>query len=247
MDPVTADLEAWRTHLREAADQLHRPSQILRELLRDILARGTVSVGAADGTVLVPDEDRKHLRFLVCCGRATDRLAGRKVPIAQSLVGQVYGSAALMVGGQDEAGSSLRAFGDLDRQEGLSTRAYLMVPLVLEGHVGGVSAYINRPGEPPHAPFGIKDIERARRFASGMALTLRYLQRTHQLAELAARDFDALVRAHDPAAPQPLPPPAAVDNASERVLQELHGLSDRDQQFCADLIALVGRWRERQW
>jgi hypothetical protein len=152
-----------------------------------------------------------------------------------------------MVGGQDETGSVLRAFGDLDRLAGLSTRAYLMVPLVLEGQVGGVCAYLNRPGEPPYAAFGTKEIERARRFAAGMALTLRYLQRTLQLAERAALDFEALLQANDPAAPQPLPASVALDSATERVMHELYGLSVRDQQFCADLVGLIARWRERQW
>src|SRR5262249_38780581 len=159
MDPLTADVNAWRAHLREVADQLHRPSHILRELLEEILARGVAAVGAACGAVLVPDADGRHLTFLVCCGEVVEGLVSRKVSVAQSLVGQVYGSAHLMVGGQDETGSALRAFGDLDRQEGLSTRAYLMVPLVLEGHVGGVSAYLNRPAEPPYAPFATNAIE----------------------------------------------------------------------------------------
>jgi hypothetical protein len=90
-------------------------------------------------------------------------------------------------------------------------------------------------------------MEEARGFAAVEAVLLRHLERTRQLAQLAANDLAATLTALSPGAAAAVP--AQPEGAREpwvRALEEVEGLPEEDQALCADIIGLVARRRVRE-
>jgi GAF domain-containing protein len=232
-DPQTPMPGSLREVLREVGDRLQQPTESLRQLLQQVVARAVAAVGAAEGSILVPDE-HNHLRFLVAHSPTTTKLVGLRVPISGSIAGYVFGTGQMMAVGDLTEERTPQFYAEIDRQVGVATRTYLVVPILFGTRVAGVATYVNRPGQPPFQPFQKSEMELARGFAGVEALLLRFLERTRQLSRLAAHDLQVL---------EPVPPPTASLPAGQdswvRVLQMLDSLPDVDQALCADLIRLI--------
>jgi len=242
-DPVPAPPNSWREGLRHVGERLQQPTEGLRRLLQEVVARAVAVVGAAEGSILVPDNDESYLRFLVSHSPTADRLAGLRVPIARSIVGYVFGTGQMMAVGDITEERSVQFYAEIDRQVGVATRTYLVVPILHGSRVGGVATYVNRPTPPPYQPFQQHEMEQARAFASLEAVLLRYLERTRQLAEFTATDLATLSATLAPETPA-APAPTESQGPRDPLVQALHdmeGLPEEAQSLCADFIALLAR------
>jgi GAF domain-containing protein len=247
-DLVPAPPSPWGEALREVGEQLRQPTEGLRQLLQEVVARAVTAVGAAEGSILVPDGEQ-DLRFLVSHSPASARLAGLRVPIAGSIAGYVLGTGQMTAVGDLQEQGSPQFYAEIDRQVGVATRTYLVVPILLGSRVSGVATYVNRPSQPPYQPFQQHEMEEARKFAALEAVLLRHLERTRQLAQLAGHDLAAALAALRAGAAGPAAaPPAQPEGASDpwvRALGEMEGLPEEDLALCFDFVELVARRRGR--
>jgi hypothetical protein len=247
-DAIPASPGACRAALRDVAGRLGQPAENLRQLLQELVGRAVAAVGSAEGSILVPDGE-EHLRFLVSQSPAGAKLTGLRVPIAGSIAGYVFGTGQMTAVGDLTEERSPQFYAEIDRQVGVATRTYLVVPILLGHRVGGVATYVNRPGQPPYRPFQQSEMDEARGFAAVEAVLLRHLERTRQLAQLAVKD---LATAAAVLAPEGLgsadvsPSPAEPSDPWLRTVQEVEALPEEDQALCADIIGLVARRRGRE-
>lgn len=238
----------WREQFREVATHLQRPAEVLRQQLGDVIDRAVRAVGAAGGSVLVPEDDRRHLRFLVCRGPGADKILNMKVPLEGSIAGYVFSTGHMMAVGDLEDEQPPNYYAEISKQTGIATRTYLVVPILQGGRALGVATYINRDGPPPFRPFQPEEMELARQYALLEGALLRNLERTWHLANFAAYDLSVAWAALDPEGPDPIVASAVPERHVEpwvRLLQTLERLSEEDQEFCADLVAFV--MRRRDW
>jgi GAF domain-containing protein len=235
----------WREALRDAGQRLQQPVEELRALLQDVVGRAVAAVGSAEGSVLVPDEGQ-HLRFLVSHSPTGTKLAGLRVPIAGSIAGYVFGTGQMTAVGDIAEERTPQFYAEIDKQVGVATRTYLVVPIVLGSRVAGVATYVNRPGQPPFRPFQPEEMEQARAFAAVEAVLLRHLERTRQLTQLAANDLAALAP-EGPGQVTGQPEAEGPRDPWVRALRAVEGLPEEDQAFCADLVGLVAQRRSREY
>jgi signal transduction protein with GAF and PtsI domain len=248
MDPTPAPA-SWHDQFREIASHLTKPAEVVMHYLREVLRRGVVAVGAAGGSILVPDDARQHLRFLVSHGPGADKLVNMMVPIDRSIAGYVFSTGHMMALGDLQEEQPPNYYAEVSKQTGVATRTYLVVPILQGGRVRGVATYINRDGSPPFRPFQPDEMERARQYAVLEGAMLRNLERTRHLADFAAYDLSVAWAALDPSGPDPMPASARSEGGRVepwvRLLQDMERLSEEDQEFCADLVAFV--MRRRDW
>ncbi len=241
---MRADEGAWREQLGDVADRLRQPSASLRGLLQDLVTRAVNAVGSVEGSILVPDVDGRHLDFFVVHSPKAEQVAQLKVPLEGSIVGHVFNSGQMMAMSDLQEEGPANYYDVIDKTLGMATRTYLALPILSRGRALGVATYVNRPGEPPFQPFRPEEMARAQTFAAAEAVVLQSWQRTRQLAELAARDFAAVLAAPAGTASGQGTARAGTEGRLEpwaAVLQTMHHLSEYDQAFCADLVALVAR------
>ncbi len=249
VDTTPADQGPWREALRDVSARLAQPAEGLRDLLRDVVARAVAAVGAAEGSILVPDTE-EQLRFLVSSSPNEGRLIGQRVPIAGSIAGYVFGTGQMTAVGDLTEEQTPQFYAEIDRHLGVATRTYLVVPVLLGSRVSGVATYVNRPGQPPFQPFQQHEMRQARAFATVEAVLLRHLERTRQLTQLAANDLTATLATLSPAealGTAGAPGPELPQDPWVRALREVENLPEEDQDLCADIIGLVARRRGRDF
>jgi GAF domain-containing protein len=242
---VSGPAHTWRDALRAVGARLQQPAEAVQGLLQEVVAGAVATVGAAEGSILVPDGGQA-LRFLVAHSPVAAKLIGLPVPIAGSIAGYVFGTGQMMAVGDLAEEHTPQFYAEIDRQVGVATRTYLVVPILLGNRIGGVATYVNRPGQPPYRPFQQGEMEQARGFAALEAVLLRHLERSRQLAQLAAHDLAKTVSALAPDAVESALPPA--DTSADplvRALREVESLPEEDQALCAEFIELLARRRLR--
>jgi hypothetical protein len=246
MDRATEASGSWREQFREVAARLAQPAEVLRQLLGDIIGRALGAVGAVGGSVLVPDDDGRSLRFLVSRGPGADQLDRVAVPMDASIAGHVFNTGSMMAFGDLHAEQLSAPEAEIARNTGIATHAYLALPILHNGRAHGVATYVNRPGPPPHRPFQPAEMERARSYTMLEGPVLRHLQRLRQLDRFGAYDLAVAWAALDSGGPDPAARPDLKGNVEPwaRMLQHLERLSQEDQDFCADLVAFVARRRD---
>jgi GAF domain-containing protein len=247
-EPLAAAASSWGEALRDVSERLQQPAEDLRHLLQEVVAAAVAAVGAAEGSILVPDQG-SSLRFLVAHSSNAAKLVGLRVPVASSIAGYVYGTGQMMAVGDLTEERSPQFYAEIDRQVGVATRTYLVVPILLGSRVGGVATYVNRPGNPPFQPFQQREMEQARAFAAVEAVLLRHLERTRQLGQLASNDLAGVLDSLSlkmPAEQASAPPTDSADDPWLRALQAVETLSEDDQVLCADLIGLIAARRSQE-
>src|SRR5262245_4557231 len=120
---------SWHTVFNDVVDRLHQPAVAMQQLLRDLVDRAVASVGAAEGSILVPDAEGRHLSFFVSHSPSAARLAQLKVPIQGSIVGYVFSTGHMMALGDLHEQKSADFYAEIDKQIGVATRTYLVLPL----------------------------------------------------------------------------------------------------------------------
>lgn len=240
---------AWQSAFSDVAGRLQQPAAALQQLLRDLVDRAVAAVGSAEGSILVPDAEGRHLRFFVSHSPNANRLAHMEVPVQGSIVGYVFSTGNMMALGDLNEEKSANFYAEVDKQLGVATRTYLVLPLAIQGHACGVATYVNRPGQPPYRPFQHDEMERARAFAAVEAVVLWHWHCTQQLARLAEQDIAQVLQTFDPTAAgyHGLPPePGNAGDPWTNMLQLFHHFSEHDQTYCAELLSLVARWRNQE-
>jgi hypothetical protein len=244
----SAAASPWREQFREVAARLGQPAEILRQLLGDVVRNAVTAVGAAGGSILVPDDDGQSLRFLVSHGPGADQLGSIKVPLEGSIAGSVYSTGVMMALGDLEEEQPANYYAEVSRKTGVATRTYLVLPILHGSRARGVATYINRTSPPPFQPFQPDEMTRARDYAVLEGVLLRYLERTWELARFAGYDLAVAWAALDPEGADPQATRTVPERPAEpwaRLLRTLENLSPEDQEFCADLVAFV--MRRRDW
>jgi hypothetical protein len=221
------------------AAALEQSGEVSLRLLREVVGLGVEAVGALAGSVLVPDADGQHLRFLVAAGPTADRLAEIRVPIHRSIAGYVYSTGQMMALAEvpEDVPNYSR---EVARLTGTETRTYLALPVQAGGRTLGVSTYINRPGDPPFTPYVPDEVARAQTFAAALGVLLRYHEHT-RLATTAAAAGLADVLAEPGLGPRTSAPPAWL-----RVAELMGEMSPEGQERCAELVELAGRWWKQE-
>ncbi len=241
-----ADSASWGDEFRDVTDRLDQPADLLRQLLHEVVVRALASVGAATAAVLVPDAGGRNLRFFVAVGLAADKLLDLQVPLDGSIAGYVFTTGQMTALG-DLAGEQHPSFyAEIDKTSGISTRTYLLVPILLGGRAHGVATYVNRPGGPPFQPFQLEEMTKAQAFAGVEAVLLRYWERTSQLARLAAHDLAAVLGTTAPEAPAPGQDLDAGGHADPwtQMVGDQEGLAEEDRALCIEFVALLKRRRQ---
>ena len=241
-DPVDAMSNSWREALQHVGQRLHQSVAALPELLREVVAHAVMAVGAAEGSILVPDAEQS-LQFLVSSSPSAAKLVGLRVPIAGSIAGYVFGTGQMMAIGDLAAEVPAHFYAEIDKQVGAATRTYLVVPILCGSRPCGVATYVNRPGQPPYRPFTQEEMAQARAFAAIEVVILRHLERSRQLVALAANDLAATSAASAEASLDAPPSMAAPSAPWIRALQELETLPEADQALGADFITLLAHRR----
>ena len=241
--PEAAD--SWREQFGEVAARLAQPAEALRQLLGDVVGRAVAAVGAAGGSVLVLDDDGRHLRVLVARGPGAERVADLKLPLEASIAGYVFSTGSMMAFGDLGAEQTSAPEVAVARQLGFATHAYLALPILHNGRAHGVATYVNRAG-PSQQPFQPDEMERARAYTVMESAVLRHLERIRQLDRFGAYDLAVAWATLDPGGPGPAVRPSLQGQVEPwaRMLQHLERLSQEDQDFCADLVAFVARRRD---
>jgi len=233
--------EEWREYLLSVPREVQQAGDVVRRLLRDVVAHGVAAVGAAGGSVLVPESDGVNLRFLVSHGPGAERLDNLKVPIQGSIVGCVFSTGQMTVLADLEAEAPPIFYANIGKQIGISTRTYMVVPLLLGERIWGAATYVNRPGNPPYRPFEKTEMNRARAFAQAEAVLLRLLERGRQMVRLASNDLEEALASLGPAPEVKGAQTEPVFDAWGRVLREMERLPEAEQGLCAELIEALGR------
>jgi GAF domain-containing protein len=246
-DPVPVLPNSWRDALRDVEARLQQPVAALPQLLQEVVGHAVAAVGAAEGSILVPD-DAQSLQFLVSHSPTAAKLTGLRVPIAGSIAGYVFGTGQMMAVGDLTEELPPQFYAEIDRQVGVATRTYLVVPILSGSRPRGVATYVNRLGKPPFRPFSQQEMEQARAFAAIEAVLLRHLDRSRQLGQLAANDLAATVASFGGASMAMATEMPGGEMPSEpwvRALQELESLPQDDQALCADFIGLLAQRRSQ--
>jgi signal transduction protein with GAF and PtsI domain len=177
--------------LVETVDIANLLTEPLTSSIRDILAVSAIEVGAREASVLIREGVEGDLRFLAATGEVATKLLDLKIPAGKGIAGFVMSSGQPMAVSDVEAEQSFYA--EVDKETGYSTQMILATPLRHNGEMIGVLEYINRPGDPPHAPFTPDEMDRAALFADAIAS----LVNAYESAKLF-RDFgDKVVGAED--------------------------------------------------
>jgi signal transduction protein with GAF and PtsI domain len=164
-DDETLNIKLRR--LIETVDIANLLTEPLTSSIRDILAVSAIEVGAREASVLVRDEGESDLRFLVATGEVASKLLNLKIPAGKGIAGFVMSSGQPMAVSNVEEEETFYA--EVDKETGYSTEMILATPLRHNGEMVGVLEYINRPGDPPHAPFTPEEMDKAAMFADAIA------------------------------------------------------------------------------
>jgi hypothetical protein len=236
----------WREQFQETATRLAQPVESLRQLLGDIAARAVAAVGAAAGSVLVLDDDGKHLRFLVSTGPGSERLRDLRIPL-DSIAGHAFSTNTMMAFGDLHAEKGADSEEEIALQPGGAVHAYLAIPILHNGRSHGVATYVNRTAPPLARPFQPDEMEKARSYSLLESAILRHLERLRQLDRFGAYDLAVAWVALDPQGPSPTARPDLRGHVEPwaRVLGQMEQLGQEDQDFCADLVSFVAR--RRNW
>ncbi len=122
--------------------QRFTPEQDILALLDDTLYCALELVDAADGSLMLIDEETDELVFVLVHGAVRKTLPGIRFDRRHGIAGWVAENARPVV--VNNVLTDLRFLRDLDEQIGFETRALVAVPLVARGQVLGVIEGLNK-------------------------------------------------------------------------------------------------------
>ncbi len=128
-------------NLNQMAMSIHPETDIL-QLLDQILQAALNSIQAADGSLLLVDEETQELSFVVVHGAVRTRLVGHRIPLGVGLAGWVAQHAESVI--VANAQTDPRFSSGVDQAFHFKTRSMICVPIVFTGRVLGVIQALNK-------------------------------------------------------------------------------------------------------
>ena len=251
--PQPAD---WSDLLEMMTDRFGSLSGQALENLGALLAAGRDIVGCAETAVLVPDEDGRHLRFLVSVNsrpEISEIVRDLRVPTDQSIVGCVFSTGQLIaVANPDDF------YAGVDQKTGITTEIYLATPIVSQEDVLGVLTFVNRPsvegqtssGRVEQTPFNQEEIEWSMRLADLAASGLRYYHRMCMQNRLLNADLAAVAEQFANELRPSLFNDETLSGGDEsplaRAILSLERLSEGEQHLAADLLDVLSSHTEAE-
>jgi len=148
---LTDEVSALRRYLQalqslQETVQRFTPEQDILTLLDDTLSGALELLNAADGSLLLIDEETDELVFVLVHGAGRETLPGIRFDRRQGIAGWVAENSKPVV--VNNVLTDLRFLRDVDEHVGFETRALVAVPLAARGRVLGVIEVLNkRSGE----------------------------------------------------------------------------------------------------
>ena len=148
---LTHEVQALRRYIKamqrlQETVQHFTPEQDILALLDDTLYCALELLNAADGSLLLIDEETDELVFVLVHGAVRETLPGIRFDRRQGIAGWVAENAKPVV--VNNVLTDLRFLRDVDEHVGFETRALVAVPLAARGRTLGVIEVLNkRSGE----------------------------------------------------------------------------------------------------
>jgi signal transduction protein with GAF and PtsI domain len=161
----------WEARLRQivsTVDVAHALTMPLIRSIESLLYLAARALGSGDASVIVRDDDKGGLRFLVAIGAVADKLLRVRIPPGKGIAGFVFASGQPMVVADVHNESAF--YPEIDRMTGYTTQTILATPLQVNGETVGVLEFVNRLGLPPHEAFSPNEMDWAARFADAIAM-----------------------------------------------------------------------------
>lgn len=163
-------LSGLRT-LQRAAEVITTESDPI-VLLDKLLYSALTVIDAADGSILLLDDETNELVFVVAHGELGDSLLGRRIPTDAGIAGWVATNKKSQI--VNNVRSDQRFFSRFDELFHFQTYSLLCVPMVLGGKVLGVIEVLNKFN---NQDFTDTDVDLLMTLAYIAAVTLEYLER----------------------------------------------------------------------
>ncbi len=175
------DLETALKRISEYGDSMIvGAADMLRQLVRDTCD----AIGAAEGSVLVPSEDRTHLRFLVSVNPSLDG-SEVTVPVGESVSGYVFSSRQAMAKVNPESVGRSR----VDKIANNQTEFLLAVPIMDDDGVYGVATFVNRKPGAERIPFSVDELRLGQSFGEIYATAIKLYRRIEFSAAVAGMEI----------------------------------------------------------
>jgi GAF domain-containing protein len=163
-------LSGLRT-LQRAAEVITTESDPI-VLLDKLLYSALTVIDAADGSILLLDDETNELVFVVAHGELGDSLLGRRIPADAGIAGWVATNKKSQI--VNNVRADQRFFSRFDELFHFQTYSLLCVPMVLGGKVLGVIEVLNKFN---NQDFTDTDVDLLMTLAYIAAVTLEYLER----------------------------------------------------------------------
>lgn len=238
----------FSTRLRRLVETLDIANMLSTPILssiRSLLEASAASIGSADASVLIRDEDEGDLRFLTAIGSVAEQLSDIRIPAGKGIAGFVFSSGQPMA--VADAGEEESFYAEVDKRTGYSTQMLLATPLRFDGDIIGVLEYVNRRGQPPYEPFTPDEMDRAAIYSDAIAS----LVNAYSSARLFSQFSHKVISSdHGPDLPEIqewLAGIRASEDQRERLelaalLYEVAEGGDAERRLCRDLLEAILRF-----
>lgn len=127
--------------LQEVTTTIDARTNVL-SLLDRILASALAVIGSGDGSLLLIDNEKSELVFVVVHGAVSDTLINHRIPLGQGIAGWVAKNGRSVI--IPNVRSDPRFFAAVDKDFGFNTRSLLCVPINQINRTMGVIQAVNK-------------------------------------------------------------------------------------------------------
>jgi len=217
-------------------------------LLNSIIEAAANIFNAAAASILLVDEDKKHLEFKVAYGAANHDLVGTRVPLDKGIAGYV------VMTGQPLAISNVRQdprFNqDFAKSTGYVPSSILATPLLMGDRVIGVMEVLDKVNA---SSFGMRDMELLALFARQVAIAIDQSQLMDKLKETLIMGLKRIIQPDDTLQPDELI--AALDRigndpsskdllALADLFNEMSTLGESERKACIQILKTFIEYRQ---
>jgi GAF domain-containing protein len=127
--------------LQEVSINIDARTNVL-SLLDRILESALDVIGSKDGSLLLIDNDKSELVFVVVHGSVSKTLVNHRIPLGEGIAGWVAKNGRALI--IPNVRSDPRFFAAVDRDFGFNTRSILCVPITIVNRTMGVIQAVNK-------------------------------------------------------------------------------------------------------
>jgi len=136
----------------------------LKKVLEKIMTISTKLVKSEAWSLLLIDQDKKHLVFKETLGSKKHKIKGARLKFGQGIAGWVAKAKKSIL--SNNVQSDPRFYPEIDRLTGFETKSILCVPLISRGNTLGVIEIVNKLADQDFTKEDLKKIETVADFAS---------------------------------------------------------------------------------